>query len=116
MSKIRLLKIWLCIGMLFAFLSGGTMSWMLNQVLTPMEALPDLGESSDEFVKRFVAEVGLDEAQARSLDKIVQAWKNERLDLQRRYQPEFTRLNEEFQSRIDAILTEEQLVRYQGGQ
>lgn len=115
MSKVQWLKLWLCIGMLFAFLSGGTMSWLLNQVLRPVEALPSTVESSDEFVNRFVEEIGLDEAQAARLEAIVQEWKKERLELERRYRPEFTELNEQFQTQIDEILTPEQLELYKGG-
>ncbi len=115
MSKVQWLKLWLCVGMLFAFLSGGTMSWLLNQVLRPVEALPSTVESSDEFVNRFVEEIGLDGEQAVRLESIVQEWKKERLELEQRYRPEFTSLNERFQVRIEEILTPDQLDLYEGG-
>jgi hypothetical protein len=115
MTKIGWLKIWLCIGMLFAFLSGGTMSWFLNQVLHPAVALPDRPETSDEYVRRFVAEVGLDASQAERLARIVEEWKAERIRLQQRYQPEFTELNERYEEQIVSILDSEQRERYEGG-
>ena len=116
MSKIRLLKIWLCAGMLFAFLSGGTTSWLLNRVLEPVQALPDSPESSDEYVRRFVAEFGLDDEQAKSLGRVVNEWKDERVRLVDRFKPEFTRLNERYEERIIDLLTPEQRSLYTGGE
>ncbi len=115
MSKIRLLKIWLCIGMLLAFLSGGTMSWFLNQFLHRLEALPATPEASEEWKERLIRDLGLDETQQTDLEAVLDEWQMDRLDLQREYQPRWREIQLRYEERIQGLLRPEQLERYQGG-
>jgi len=113
MSKVRLLKIWLCVGMLFAFLSGGTMSWFLNQFVHRLEALPAKPEMNDEWRDRFIEEFGLDGAQAEDLTRILEEYWIARLELQEEYRRPFTELQQRYEERIVDILTPEQMTRYE---
>jgi hypothetical protein len=115
MSKVKLVKIWLCIGVLFAFLSGGTVSWLLNQMLYPLAALPDTPGVSDTWVDRFIREMRLSDDQARELREIVEGWEESRIELQHEYQQRFKRVNNDFEDRIKGILTLDQLEAYEGG-
>ena len=115
MSKVKLVKIWLCIGVLFAFLSGGTVSWLLNQMLYPLVALPEQPGVSDTWLDRFVREMELSDDQAAELREVVGGWEESRIDLQYEYQERFKRVNNDYESQIKGLLTPGQLERYEGG-
>jgi len=115
MSKVKLIKIWLCAGVLFAFLSGGTVSWFLNHILHPLEAADPYPYASESWKERFVREMGLDAVQSDDLVRILGGWEESRIVLQEEYRDRFQTLNREFEKRIKEILTPEQLERYEGG-
>ena len=113
MSKVRLVKIWLCVGVLLAFLSGGAVSWMLNQTLRPLQALPSHPEASEDWRDRIIRELGLDEDQVRDLDRILENWQRDRMDLQAQFQPKFKEINTVYEQQIlEEVYTPEQRDRY----
>ena len=108
MSKVQALKIWMCVGLLFAFLSGASVVLFVN----PMEApIADI-QSPQQFLEDFSREMDLDEEQKRELVVLLDAWEEKRNEIRARYQPEVNDLNVEYQGKIEALLTPAQLEIY----
>lgn len=112
MSKVRTLKIWVCIALLFAFASGISVAVFVK----PIEALPTDVQSAAEFMEDFARDMDLDEQQKRELVIIMDEWTEKRNEIRARYQPEVNVLNENYQMKIEGLLTPTQLERYNSAQ